>query len=428
VSRPPQNLDEIVVVLEPRFTHAERQGVAVYDACVYAPPHVAVPASGSPPRRKRPLADMPARAVEEVRLSWAAYRHYLESFHEGEKDAFLMRERLFETMSPGLSTLVETKGDRPRRIWWSCASPEIEELPWELLVRPGIELALVRGTPGPARALVPRRGPRLQLVVAAASDKDVSRIGLDKLDGVDVEVAPRLRDAVELAVTSGAELLHVIGDGRTLASWDGVLEMGAAESLEMIGASELSSRLRGSRVVALGLSPSEAALAHKKTSVGLSQEPGDGPTAYRAFSHAATAIDTTNVLAQHGPWDHARTPIFRTAYEQLARTSSLEAALRHLRRSSPLASLSLFLRQRLGRELADASNLESLGPVSDPQEAQVQAELARRLVEQLRAVEKRYPKLREPLSASSEFREQEDHIKRLDVALDPWTKVPGGEP
>jgi hypothetical protein len=375
--------------------------------------------TGSSPDDHRTIEGMPLRSVEWVKLRWSVYREYLDHFHDGDKASDHMRERLFEAVSPGLASLVESSSIRRRRIWWSCESPETEELPWELMVlRPGVETSFVRGLPGPPRALIPRRGP-LKIMVVARSEDDIDRLGLRTpmadVHLIGVSGAKPARTAIDEAVRAGAELLHVVADGTVLPSWDSLLKIGD----ETLASSELSSRVRGSRITLIALSPSVAAIA---------SEPDRVPTVYRAFSHIGRAVDATNVVAQLGPWDHARIPLFPAVYIATAKTNSIEAGVREARQhTSSLAPLTLFLLQRLGRELSARTRTSADVVAGNPQQAEAHADVARRVVGQLRAVDQRYPSLAAPLSGTTEFREQEASIEKLDADLAPWTQLEDDE-
>ncbi len=424
---------------------ATEAGSRAYEARVYT----TLPEFGRRAHR-RPESDdalsgLPLVAVEEIVVRWGRYAEYLAAFLEGEKAESAMRERMFEALSPGLELLLGDRlpSDRPIRVWWSSASPELEELPWELLAyggrgRADDRLSFVRGLP-PATPppTVPLDGElRLALVHGRHRPPDALRRALAYLPGIEVTpVTGRLRDALERVAAEGHELLHIVADGRVSLACEGVLDLSERHGKGLVAGeqdgqlcspSELSALLRGSRVSVLGLTPPGGRHA-RVAEIGRRV----APTAYRAYVHlGGTSSPLPSVVAPVGPLPPERGARFwREFYGGLAETLGLEAAMARARARVLSPAMALFLRHPLPRLFR--RHAAQRPATAAPTRLEAELQLSQELVRRLEALEiAAYPSSSVSGASSSsvaEFiREETAHQRRLSADLDPWRRSEEG--
>jgi hypothetical protein len=260
-------------------------------------------------------------------------------------------------MSGGLEALLYSgpPADGPVRVWWSSETPEIDELPWELVAwqNPGYRdgrFSFVRGVPGSFQPLVPLEGPlRLALIYDPASTAPELVDALTHLpDGIEtVRMTQPPLEALQQAAAEGIELVHLVADGMTSLGHDGILRLPGqwADRPESLPPRELSALLMGSRVTILGLSAPE----------GVREATSElGASAYRAFTFLGSSQHPLPSIVA----PLALLPADQTAgfwhrfYSALAETLSVEDAMTRAQGGGPPMLAALFLRHRLGNEFA----------------------------------------------------------------------------
>jgi hypothetical protein len=465
---PPVALDipEVVVRLVPARVSLEGmrsqrsgEGAAkTYDALIYADQ----PLFGeeeSPPvlPRGEPefVVGLPLLAVGQVRIRWSHYREFLDAFQEGEKAAYLMRERLLETLSGGLKALFrgELTTDALLRIWWSVQSPELFDLPWELAAvgeanQRNSQLSFVRGTPGEWAPPVPLQGPMRLAVIGSGAPPDLEgalaalppTIQVEWLEG-----DPRL--ALQQAVRSDCELVHLIADGLYTQGTEGILNFGEPvmsaaytqappaqgafqpSQRDQITAAELSSLVRGSRITLLGLStrtPDLALLTEAGEAIttedGASLLTGMVPQVYRAFAYLGHShLPLPNIVAQLGPMQGYPLGAFWHAfYRDLGDSLSVEAAMMAGRKAGPAMPLALFLRDRLRRQFRHlATSRATANPqiVAHSNGIASEFQIAREVLEQLRAVDAKYAESSNNITSSTSYNEASARLDQIEADL-----------
>jgi hypothetical protein len=387
MSAPATRRDEILLCVAPPAGVAQTgPRTRAYDVFVYS--GVTTPlgyrSADLPEGRPAEVGGLPFAGREEIAIRWTRYPEYLRLFQEYATNPRAMAERLVETVTDGLRTVLERppSGTRPLRIWWSLEAPELEELPWELLT-PGAGTAtatsIVRGAPGEVPSLLPiQNGLRLAIVgdALAASPPlaDVLRSPAPAITSRWLSGDAR-QQLLEVA-KEGFELVHLVADGWVSLGMDAVLDFGHGQ--KNVSRSELAAAFCGSRVTVLALSPPRAPQAL----LGV-------PHAYRAFAHLAGEELDQSVVATIGPAQPPQEGRFwRTFYETLSSTLSVESAVAAGREAEPAFAAALYLRHRLGA----AFSRRPAPAGATPEPARVSAELraSRRFVEQLRALDARY--------------------------------------
>ena len=410
------------------FPSSSAEPIRSYDALIYTNVNIpwlaplASPLSGQSPL----VAGLPLTAIERVVVRWSRYQDYLAAFVEGEKAAFLMRERLFETLSPGLEMLFSGQplSDQPVRVWWSSKTPELEDLPWELVAYAerrgaGRQFSFVRGLPPETPVpKVPVTGRlRLAFIHEPSSTPELLRSVLEGLSSDKLEVIPMTgppREALLQTVREGYELAHIGADGTVSLAYEGVLWL-HDPVVPQFAPGELSAMLRGSRLRIL-------ALTERVSSSPDTVEIGSYvvPSAYRAFVYLGNSrLPLPNVVAPLGPVDAwQRNQFWHNFYTGLAASLEIEEAMAQ-GRSSGSAAMALFLRQQ---HKLTFQRLEPTHKVPDVDPSQMNADLqvSRDLVGQLRALETKYGSL--PERVDSFLKQESARQEQLVADLSPWTQ------
>ncbi|MGA9998098.1 MAG: hypothetical protein WBP93_21975 [Pyrinomonadaceae bacterium] len=443
---PDGRFEEIVVRLIPsRLSPSEEtklrrsstsETTRSYDALVYANMEIN-PLHPLPPmylEQYGQIDNLTLVAVEQVGVRWGHYKEYLEAFIEGEKDPNHMRSRLIETLSPGLEKLFQTSfpTNKPVRMWWSSETPELDDLPWELIAystrgfNKG-KFSFVRGLPGEWAPLVPLEKTKLRLAFIhdPARTSDALRaalLGLSK--SASIQVVPMTgspRDALSRAAREKFELVHIVADGTVSLAYEGILELGS-DKTERIAPSELSSMLFGSRVSILGLSPVETLQTSDATQCT--------PTAYRAFvCLGASRQVLPTIVTPLGPLSQLQQKKFWSRfYQGLATSLSVEDAMSKAQESGPPAAVALFLRHRLGREFVRSKVSRSRGAKAAsattakaaPNVISADLQVSRSLLDDLRAVDSKYANLSDNITDTPSAAAESTRQDNLDAALTPW--------
>ncbi|KYF84901.1 hypothetical protein BE17_10120 [Sorangium cellulosum] len=363
--------------------------------------------SGAPPTE---IGGLPLVGHEELSITWLGYAEYLSIFYGGEGALLELRHRIGRSMSRGLRAILRLRPRAPQRlrIWWSTETPELEDLPWEILFlgarRPPC-LSLVRGSPGrvvPPLAL-PQEQPLRVAVVDPTGGAPAALVEAlhDLGPGVEViwieEDDPRR--ALSAAVGAGVEVLHVVADGVVPLGLEGLLEFSQDEE-DTLSALEVAAMLRGSSVTILSLTPPEIPrVGH-----------GGMPTVYHAFARFGhDSGGGPSIVAQLSPM-HPRVvrEFWRAFYPRLAAALDVEDAMMSASQRPLVTPVVLFLRHRLSRQFARegeetrrSPSWPTLGTGQTPAEgvpltpAQVTADLScsRSLLDAARALEARYTSL-----------------------------------
>lgn len=442
---------------EQRTPNSYRSGdeqVRAYHALIYA--SIDVPginlSSLSGVRLERalrePVAGLPLAGVEGISVRWGRYQSYLADFVVGSKDPSGMRRRLIDVLSPGLETLFspDAFSGRPVRLWWSCETPELEDLPWELIAFSGsgdsaAQFAFVRGLPPESDVPIVPINQRLRLAFIHDPNHTAwdLRAALQSLPPDLLEVVPMTgppRAAIAEAVQKGFELVHLVADGAATLGYEGVLFLpgeNARDSVEQSAAQagsgwqplasrELSALCRGSRVCVLGLS-TPGSPSPDTIDIGGKQV----PSAYRAFAQfASTRLPLPSIVAPLGPQPGSlKGDFWVDFYQGLAKSLSLEDAMAAGRRGKPPVAMALYLRHPYGR-LFRRTPLER-GAAQDfsPNQVGAELQLSREVVDRLTALSAQYPEL--PASIKGIIDAESKQQQEMSEQLESWVNLQGGE-
>lgn len=362
---------------------------------------------GAPP----PAAEaggLPLVGHEELSVHWLSYAEYLSSFYGGEEALRELRRRISVSISRGLREIVRLRPRAPQRlrIWWSTETPELEDLPWEILflgARRPPNLSLVRGGPGRIVPPMPlQQGQPLRVAVVdptggapAALAEALADVG-PGIEAVWIE-EDDARKALSAAVRAGVELVHVVADGVEPLGLEGLLEFSGDEE-DTLSPLELAAMLRGSSVTILSLTPPEIPrVGH----AGM-------PSVFHAFARFChESGDGPTIAAQLGPMHPGVSREFwRAFYQQLATALDVEEAMMSASQRPLTAPVVLFLRHRFGRQFtrqgdetrrSPAWPTLGSGPTPDVPltPAQVTADLScsRELLDAAKTLEARYASL-----------------------------------
>jgi hypothetical protein len=349
-----------------------------YTALVYSQLPVPVTSFADPPTGQPAVwSGDPLLGGETFVVNWSHYSDYAAAYFEGEKDASMMQERLFEALPRNLSAILsgEFGGSRPTRTWFHSDAPEVSQLPWELVAyanRHRLQAggSFVRGIPPEtATPLVPVVG-RLRIGIVDPGGRIAPTFGQVLAGfGADLEVVPLsggVRAALRQAVEQGIELLHAVAAASVTTSYDGVLEFPGSDE-PPIASSEIASLLRGSRVRLVGLTPPAGDPS------AASQGPYLAPSAYRAFTYFATSpYPLPSFVVPVGPMDDRQVLGFWSVfYRALAASFEIETAMTDALRQG-IVPVGLFLRQLQAATFKHVSEAEQ--PATEP--SIVGAELA----------------------------------------------------
>jgi len=391
-----------------------------YDALVYSLLDLSV-SRPETSRYAESLRNLPLKGVERITLTPDDYTGYLASFIEGDKGMTLMRDRMCESMSPGLRELLMSEPQR-MRIWWHNVQPELEDYPWELTVeaeRRSHQVAFLRGLP-PVSPLprIPIAGsPRIALIGAQHLWPQWAHVLHSQIPN-GLAIGKPLREGLYEAVHAGYEVVHAFTDGYSTSALEGILyDHAAGEGERDLPAGELSRILSGSRVVLLSLSPADFSDPDVHVIAGR-----EVLSVFRAFAYIGTStVPVPTVLAPLGPIpDPELHRFWSTFYNALASSWSLVESLRlaqsEFHFSLPIA---LFSRHTAGKVFDDG---DSAGPPEHEARTALRADLlqSEKLTRDLSIIRDRYTNIELPASVRSLLEKEQARQTRLRSTLDPW--------
>lgn len=406
-----------------------------YDALVYTSLSVPQlkPPDKPPPGQPDQIAGLPLVGKERITVRWNRYQEYLAAFVEGEKALYHMRERLLETMPVGLESLFVNPPatNQPIRLWWASDTPELEDLPWELVTYRGRNypvdnFSFVRGLPPETPVPILPVGDRLRLAFihhpsfAPQGLQDALSNLPPSIELIDLPISPR--QALEQITHEGYELVHILADGMVSSAYEGILYFHGGQSTSPeLSPGELSALLRGSRVSVLSLTEQSFTNADTMNIGGQLV-----PSVYRAFAYLGSSrLPLPSVVAPLGPLNPSEMASFwKNFYTGLAETLSLQKAIARTQMSGFPAPVALFLRH-LHEVLFRRRGPADAPLEADPTQIGAALQLSHELVEQLKAHNEDYGSLPESVSKfmESESARQDD----LSIALDPWLTPEAGE-
>lgn len=339
------------------------RNVQIFDAVLYS--QLPLPGGSGSGEGKYPaeLRGLPQTAIERVTVEAGNVETWHAKFLQERKGMEDMRLRLLEAMSPGLRDLV-TEPPAEVRIWWSSATPELEDFPWELTVGDGTpswqrRVAFLRGLPPEAPIpVLPVEGmPKLAVVGTPSMWPDwASKLSREFAAHVTVIDLP-IREALQEAAQSRFELVHVFADGIVSGALEGILyDHDSRRTQAELHPGELSRILSGSRVALMALSTAEAPDPDMLLMGGHRVL-----SAYRAFAYLGAGIShpLPSMVAPLGPVPVSFfTEFWERFYTELIRGWHLTGALRNAHKAAPFPlPIALFCRHAGGRlfRSADAS-------------------------------------------------------------------------
>lgn len=405
-----------------------------------------------------------------VRGEKAAYQKLWESvFSAPSKDALIaeVRDKIFKVASKELSDLLSgmTLPDQPIRLWWNCSPAELTELPWELLAsdlrkKKGNLFSFVRGLPSAPLPKVPVKEPRLRLAFIHDPERTpeglktaMAELGKSTLEVIELTTPPR--EALEYVAERGIELVQLVTDGAVSLSGEGLLYFSKSSQdgdsrtiklsptmrrlyrlalnyssyssqlryivtdkkllewnsrlarhldIESCSASQLHAMLHGSRVALLSLSPPTTDDDDRERLQGTLL-----PSVYRAYSAIGNSLlSLPNILAPLGACDSdALSKFWQSLYKRLASPDcySVEEGLAAALHEEPTVLMSLFLRQRLGREFT-AHVPARAATMEEPTRACANLQVARSLLEQLRAIDENYKDIDSQVASTADVHQE----------------------
>ena len=407
-----------------------------YDALIYTNLQIPrlnlpeTPPSGQPTE----IAGLPLAGQETLTVRWSHYQEYLAAFVEGKKRPSYMRERLLETMPDGLESIFSEPlpTSQPVRLWWASDTPELEDLPWELVsYRSGSDperFYFVRGLPPENPLPILPIGERLRLAFIHDPSYTPQPLqdALKKLtltENIEVIDFPDFpRKALEQVTKEGYELVHLVADGVVSSAYEGILYFhGGRSTSPELSPGELSSILRGSRVSMLTLSEQQSASPDVINIGGRLV-----PSVYRAFAYLASSrLPLPTMVVPLGPLEPSDMHAFwNNFYFHLGESLSVQRAMARTRIRNYPAPAGLFLRH-LHEVLFRRQPAAARSSQADPNAIGTELQLSHDVVEQLKAHSELYGPLPESVSKfiESESARQGD----LEAALNPWLTPEEGE-
>jgi len=413
-----------------------KESKRTYDALIYSKfpvPQLTVP-ERTPVGQPNEISGLPLIGRERITVRWSRYQEYLAAFVEGDKAPYLMRERLLEVMPGWLESLFTQpfQSSQPVRVWWASDTPELEDLPWELLTygsanQPAARLAFVRGLPPETPVPILPIGDRLRLAfihdpsfTPPALLNAIHNLSSQNIEVVDLPEFPR--KGLERVVQEGFELVHIVADGIVSSAYEGVLYFhGGRSTSPEISPGELSAILRGSRVSVLSLTAQKYSNPDTMTIAGVVV-----PSAYRAFAYLGSSrLLLPSIVTPLGPLqDHQVDSFWSTFYNTVAETLSLQKGMLSGRATGGPMPIALFLRhpyEVLFRRRGPAAAPDE----ADPSQIGAALQLSHELVAQLKAHNEAYGSL--PESVNKFIESESIRQQGLATALDPWLKLEQGE-
>jgi hypothetical protein len=433
--------DEIVVRLAPSrrgsslesssWSYRDQESTKAYDAFIYTQ----LPLEGLSPLDPdlagacEPFMDTPCISVEKVVVRWGKYQDYLGAFVDGTKDPTRMRFSLLQALSPGLERLFSGQplADRPVRIWWYSETPELEDLPWELIAYQFASLAaglsFVRGRPSSLPVPKVPLGPDAPLRLAYIHNPAITSYDLDQaLHNLPPEIqlfefTDEPRRALENAAREGFELVHLVADGVVSLAYEGILYLSAdapASETGLLYAGDLSRTLNGSRVSLLSLSE-PAGPNPDLVQIGRYQV----PSAYRAFAYLAhSPRSLPSMVLPLGPHDpYVLHNFWADFYKCLVDSLSVEEAMSKARLAASNA-MALFLRQNESKTFQRLDATEQ-APAIDPSQTRSVLQQSHDTVDRLEQLKKKHGTL--PPSIEKFIDEEGQRQKGMESELNEWT-------
>jgi hypothetical protein len=418
----------------------------------------------------------------------AAYKKLWESvFTAQPKDTLIaeVRDKIFHVVSKELGDLLRgtTLPDRPLRMWWNCTPTELAELPWELLAcdlrkQKSTLFSFVRGLPSTPLPKIPVKDSRLRLAFIHDPERTperlktvITELGQSMLEVIELTKPPR--EALEYVVDEGIELVHLVTGGAVSLSGEGLLYFAKTSheehsktvevtpvrrlfyrlwlmylprlrylvtderllawnerltrqlAIESCSPSELHSMLHGSRVAVVSLSTPETD-DDDITSL-------DGallPSVYRAYSAIGNSIlQLPNLVAPLGACDsESLSKFWKSFYQRLASPDcySVEEALAAGLQDEPTVLMSLYLRQRLGRDFT-ANVPESATAIEEPTRVCANLQVARSLLEQLRAIDENYKDIGSQIAVTAGVHQESQRQEKLEQEIASLTELEEAE-
>jgi hypothetical protein len=371
-----------------------------YTVLIYTelPLGIAAP-TNLPPNCPAVLSELPLAGAVRLEIGWSSYDDYLADFLLGEKAPEAMRGRLLRALSPDFGTVAIQLFAQPIRVWISSECPELDDLPWELLLGdPAVEektdLSVVRGLPAQRpRPVVPlQRKPRLALIGWPPYPPVALWDRLRALQNVDVvPLSGSPRQALRQAAAESFELVHLVADAFITQAYEAALYFHDLPGTEPAGAltvSELGAQLLASQVAVLGLSVPDYEAPDVMTLAGRQV-----PSAYRAYARLGVAEPSLpTMVAPIGPLDPPKAAgLSRLAnfwgefYEGLGDSFNVEEGMRRARNSVKAAPMALFLRHPNGR-LFRRARAESPQVAAEVAHKSAEYALSLRLTERLQTL------------------------------------------
>jgi hypothetical protein len=395
----------------------------IYDALVYS--QLTLPVAPPATNRTYPAVQrsLPLRGVERITIDRTKYANWLAFFIEGEKSMGVMRDRMLEALSPGLVEIL-TKASVSVTVWWSTATPELDEFPWELTVDAGRRqgahrVAFLRGLPPetPFPTVPLKDQPRLGLVGAKYLWPEWAKALTGEIGPTVTVFDAPLRQALRQATEAGVEFLHVFADGIASSALEGILYDHATATDPELPARELSTLLTGSRVVVLALSHVD----HDNPDV-LPMAGRSVLSAYRAFTYiGGSTVPLPTILAPLGPVPKDMMQTFwRAFYSGLTSSWNLTETLRGAQSRFPFSvPIALFCRHAGGKLFEQAGDV-------DVKPLEIRAELlqSQDITNNLSRLQKKYGQ-ELPQSVVDLFEKESSRQSELRGTLDRW--IPSGE-
>lgn len=445
---------EIVVRIVPsRLSVSERQSFdqsssssestkRFYDVLIYTEldvPNISRQTS-PPPGQRQSIAGLPFVGSERITIHWSSYQSYYAAFIEGEKAFYMMRERLLEALSPGLNALFSSplSTGKPVRLWLNGETPELDDLPWELLTygrrnSSSEQFSLVRGLPPETLAPIVPVGERLRLALihqpgfTPACLSDALNELPPEIELIEFTDSPL--KALEEVARKGYELVHIVADGVVSLAYEGILYFHGLQSESsfqsysyqqsdsaQITPGELSTLLGNSRASVLCLTEQDYSNPDLVEIAGR-----EVPSAYRAFAYlGGSRLPLPSIVAPLGPLKKEQGKEFWTEfYKHLTDTFDLSQAVTRSRQkfNHPLP-VALFLRHFqniLFRRESEENRTEV-----DPVHLGATLQLSNELATQLKAHLSSYGNQSEGVSRFLESEEKRQAV--LSEQLEPWLK------
>ena len=428
--------DEVVVSILPAYPDGDQPEISrsrdpgsprSYDALIYGAidgPWRSSERVAPPLGQPAEIKSLPLAGHERLDIGWDRYHEYRRVFADRQPLATVLREHLIDGISPGLKALLagEIESERPVRVWWFTRAPELGELPWEVIAggsRAG-RFSFVRGRP---RSLVPIVPLRDRLRLAFIRNPETTPVALsDVLSSLPptvevVTMSEPPRAALARAVHERFELVHLVASGTVSLAFDGILQPYGDQS-ESISHGELSRMLSGSRVSILGLTPPTSRL-------GADQDDDEVPHSvmYRAFSYVGMSREPLpTVVAPLAPLTReALGQFWRSFYEQLAETLSVEEAFSRMPDGAEPLPMALFLRHRLARQFARQDHAAA-DDAPDPTQINTELQVSRELVEQVRGINAAFTELDDDATYASLIDDELARQERLQDTLSSWNE------